>query len=159
MQASAARILFSGGKTSSGRGNMLSIVYVSTARAELADADLQAILDVSRDLNVENSITGLLAYRRGRFMQLFEGPDAAVDGTFARIRMDSRHHSLELLSRAQRDARWFPEWSMAYEPITDESARDLPGFSDSLRSGEADSSRTQALLHWFRHHTLSAGSQ
>jgi hypothetical protein len=137
---------------------MLSIVYVSTARAELADADLQAILDVSRDLNVENSITGLLAYRRGRFMQLFEGPDAAVDDTFARIRRDSRHHRVELLSRAERDARWFPEWSMAYEPINDESVRNLPGFSDSL-SGEADSSRTQALLHWFRRHTLSAGSQ
>jgi hypothetical protein len=142
---------------------MLSIVYVSTATDSPDDAELAAILTVARERNTELGVTGLLAYRGGLFLQLLEGDDDAVDGLYAEIGADPRHRDVQLLSRDEVTARWFPDWAMAFEPLSDETVSDLPGFRDFFTStGELSaataSSQTQAILHWFRRHALSSAA-
>lgn len=142
---------------------MISLVYMSQATELLDDAALESILRHARERNTELGITGILVYRGRRFVQMLEGPADAVEATLGRIRDDPRHEQVVELDRNETDARWFPDWSMAFETLSETTLRDAPGFRDFFGatgrlSEAASSSQTQALLHWFRRHELSAAA-
>jgi hypothetical protein len=71
-----------------------------------------------------NSITGLLLHvhtesdRSAFFVQLLEGPEAAVERTYERITNDELHHDLRVLSRGECGDRTFGDWSMRLEQIS-----------------------------------------
>lgn len=99
---------------------MLQIVYVSSARTNLGVRDVSDILTVSRRNNQRDDITGLLYSDGGRFLQVLEGPEAAVEATFARIAKDDRHRATVILSRAEITERQFGNWAMAHlhDPVS-----------------------------------------
>ena len=80
------------------------------------DGMLNGILSDARRCNARDDITGALICRADVYLQLLEGPDAAVEAAFARIREDDRHLDVELLSRAPEEERLFPGWSMRDDP-------------------------------------------
>lgn len=142
---------------------MISLVYVSRATDLLDDEALESILLHARERNTELGITGILVYRGGRFVQMLEGPADAVEATLERIRDDPRHQDVVELDRNETGTRWFPDWSMAFEALSEDTLRDVPGFRDFFGatgrlSEAASSSQTKALLHWFRRHELSAAA-
>lgn len=93
---------------------MRQIIYASRAH-EARAADLApAILRQSRVHNGIDGITGLLCARGNEFMQVLEGPKESVALTLARIMVDPRHHSIELLSDRPVEERDFGDWTMAY---------------------------------------------
>jgi hypothetical protein len=73
-----------------GSGKLLRAVYVSTATRDLRDEELGALLDVSRRDNAARGITGALAYHDRVFIQVLEGPEAAVEALLATIARDPR---------------------------------------------------------------------
>lgn len=94
---------------------MLQIVYISTAQPGFAQSDLREVLEASRRNNAAVDVTGLLVAGGRRFLQVLEGPEAAVEATLARIKADPRHRALVNLSSKQVDARQFGDWSMGFE--------------------------------------------
>jgi hypothetical protein len=99
------------------------LIYCS--RPNLADGghrhELASILDAAMRLNNRNGITGCLGHSPNWFIQVIEGPEAAVGETYSRIGLDTRHSGVRtLLTRAIRN-RSFPEWSMLSVDL-DESA-------------------------------------
>ena len=66
--------------------DLQTIAYVSTAIRLLSVAELETLLVTARDLNLQNSVTGVLLYSGGNFMQCFEGRQPAVHETYERIR-------------------------------------------------------------------------
>ena len=94
---------------------MLQIVYISTAQPGFAPSDLREVLDASRRNNAAVDVTGLLVSGGRRFLQVLEGPEAAVEATLARIAADPRHRALVKLSSKQVDVRQFGDWSMGFE--------------------------------------------
>lgn len=95
---------------------MFQLVYISTARAPLAQTAIASILASSRRNNARQGVTGLLVAGGRRFLQALEGPEQAVLDTYARIKADPRHHALVLLAGRSVDERAFGSWSMAFEP-------------------------------------------
>lgn len=94
---------------------MRQLVYISTSRATVIDDDLlQSILNTSRRHNRIAGITGLLLAGGRRFLQALEGPDAAVEATYARIKADPRHFAFVELENKPIDAAEFGTWAMAY---------------------------------------------
>ncbi len=90
---------------------MRQLLYASNTHRDVSDALLEEILAVSRRNNAACQVTGILLYSEGCFMQVLEGEDAAVAGTFARIRADKRHWNTMIM--LDRDApRAFGAWSM-----------------------------------------------
>lgn len=59
-----------------------------------------------------------------RFLQVLEGPTAAINRTFDRIRQDPRHRGQVLLVRKPVEHREFGDWSMGFKGDTnaDDSA-------------------------------------
>ena len=57
---------------------MYRLVYVSTARENLTDQDMAAILDTAQSNNHERYLTGFLAHNGANFMQALEGEEVEV---------------------------------------------------------------------------------
>ena len=80
------------------------------------EAMLNGILSDARRCNGRDDITGALICRADVYLQLLEGPEAAVDAAFSRIARDDRHSQVVSLSRAPVAERMFPNWSMRDDP-------------------------------------------
>ncbi len=93
---------------------MRQIIYQSVSTGPKAAAIAPDILRGARPFNGMNGVTGLLLATGDRFMQVLEGPEDSVEVAMDRIRADSRHRDVEVLTDGPTDARAFPDWSMAY---------------------------------------------
>jgi hypothetical protein len=90
------------------------ILYRSRAIGHPTPQDLQALLEYARACNAQEHITGLLLYCDQEFVQVLEGPAAAVRALYARIQADTRHTQVVTLSEGPGPQRWFAEWQMAF---------------------------------------------
>jgi hypothetical protein len=111
---------------------MLQVVYISTARHVFTKAELDEVLAVSRRNNAPVGVTGLLVAGGSRFLQVLEGPEAAVAATFRRIKADARHFAVVPLSMKEVDGRQFGQWSMGYEAGAATHAAGLRGIVEEL---------------------------
>jgi hypothetical protein len=136
---------------------MLQLVYISSCRAEIDPAMLTGILDTSRRNNKRAGLTGLLVAGGRRFLQVLEGPEAAVLATYARIQADPRHRACVLLSRATIAERAFGDWSMAFQPggAADEGAG-LDATVDRLTATLADPNLRAQFTGFARLHRKAA---
>lgn len=140
---------------------MISVVYLSDASHPFTDDDLAVLLLVSRANNTRDGLSGMLLYREGRFMQVLEGPVDAVNARLTVIEKDPRHRNVQVLATEEIPAPRFGEWSMGYQPTTDQLADELPGFNEFFVRTDAltvqdRASKVAALLTWFRNHPLAA---
>ena len=74
------------------------------------------ILMRSRRNNARDDITGALICRADLYLQWLEGPQAAVEATYAKIIKDDRHLDIVLRVRRTATTRIFPQWSMRDDP-------------------------------------------
>jgi len=94
------------------------LVYHSANRLESDQdqkhAQIEQILEKSRRNNAQVGVTGALMFNAGHFIQVLEGPPAAVEATFERIQQDDRHGDVALIQFEPIAQRGFSNWSMAY---------------------------------------------
>lgn len=97
------------------------LVYVSRPAPHLDAAALESAMASIRETSLRNNaahgVSGALAYSPGWFVQALEGPEAAVDATFARIEANPLHGDIRVLGRTAAPARIFPDWAMALAPM------------------------------------------
>jgi Sensors of blue-light using FAD len=77
------------------------------------DQALAEILKVARARNAERGITGALMLYDDWFAQVLEGPQAAVETLYARIKADPRHDAIRLAEAGPVAKRLFEKWAMA----------------------------------------------
>ena len=94
---------------------MKQLIYASQPFG-FDDAMLNGILSDARRQNEKAGVTGALICRADLYLQLIEGPDLAIDTTFARIAQDDRHGDVVVLSQAQVEDRLFDGWAMKDDP-------------------------------------------
>ncbi len=90
-----------------------AIAYVSSAREDLADIELDDLLADATAFNRMAGVTGVLLFDGARFLQYLEGPRDGLDSVYARILNAKRHQRLCELASGPLQARWFPCWTMA----------------------------------------------
>lgn len=137
---------------------MLSVVYSSIATHPFDDAELEALLRTSRAGNERVDVTGVLFAKNGYFLQLLEGPDAAVLEKMATIRDDPRHEKVTTLLKEPIVERQFPEWTMAFATAEDQDLVDVPGYRtafadlDEVTDGTGPAPALRELVRWFQAH-------
>jgi hypothetical protein len=114
---------------------IFQLCYISHAISPWAGNQLMNLLEKSREGNHALDITGLLLHDNGTFVQLLEGPEAAVGKLFAHIQVDPRHTDVEALFQATVDERTFPEWEMGFCDPRDVTLKNLPGYSTFFSEG------------------------
>lgn len=95
--------------------SLTQIVYYSKPFGFDASV-LDDILTVSRARNSRDDITGTLICRGDMYLQLIEGPDAAIQTTYQRIEADDRHLEINLVVSRLVTDRLFPKWAMRDDP-------------------------------------------
>lgn len=95
---------------------LYSLVYFSrsTVEPDRVEAEIRSILDSARKQNSKRDVTGALLFSRGFFAQVLEGPLSSIQSTLEKIRTDSRHTDVSVLSCSPIARRNFASWSMAY---------------------------------------------
>lgn len=71
-----------------------AISYVSTAKKELPDQEVNRIMNETLKFNRDHDITGILLYNEMNFFQLLEGKKQTIVDLYNRILMDPRHHDI-----------------------------------------------------------------
>lgn len=138
---------------------LISLVYVSFASHDLTDNELKDILEVSRMNNAAHSITGMLLYRDGFFIQALEGDDSVVEPLYEKIAADDRHSNVTLVYKEPISERSFNSWSMGFNKMTDEDVQAMPGLTDFLNDPHdvtfftETPSRAAELLEAFKERT------
>lgn len=134
---------------------MRSLTYVSSARHQWEQAELEELLNVARQWNAPRSLTGMLLYSGGNFIQSVEGEEDAITEVFARIHRDRRHHGILVLLDENVEQRSFPDFSMGFRRVS-AGELNLEGYSDFLQdpAGSAElghaRSAPMVLLNSFR---------
>ena len=138
---------------------MLSIAYVSVATSPFSAEDIADLLVKSRLNNERDGITGALLYHRERFIQIVEGDDEIVLSKFAEISNDQRHRSVQKMREQRIPQRQFPQWTMGFRELSDESVQQLTGYENFFaRSGrsriEHADNEAQQFLEWLSEYWL-----
>jgi hypothetical protein len=93
----------------------MQLVYASRPFG-FDELTLTEILLVARRLNKRDDITGSLICREDLYLQLLEGPRAAITATYARISRDARHTDVVVLWAGDAVDRLFAGWEMRDDP-------------------------------------------
>lgn len=91
-----------------------ALVYVSTATHLLTQTEIDYLLDHAQARNSQESITGLLLYNDGNFLQYLEGPPAQLSKIYEIIKADPLHKGIIELLREPISMRELPECYMAF---------------------------------------------
>lgn len=103
-------------------------------------AMLAGILSAARRNNPRDHITGALICRHDVYLQLIEGPGAAIDALYARISGDDRHTDVQLLLEEDMGERLFPAWAML-----DDQAPSLFWSADDVAKGALEAASPDEL--------------
>lgn len=106
---------------------------------------LSGILLDARRFNTRDNITGALIARADLYLQLLEGPAAAVESAYERIKRDDRHIEVRELVREATDERLFPGWSMRDDP-----ARSWMWTADQVAEGAIDAATPEDVTEIFQ---------
>ncbi len=115
---------------------LVQLIY----RSVLAGNDeslLKAIHDSALRHNKGNSITGMLLYHKGSFLQVLEGDPQDVLTTYHRICHDVRHKDVRLLTEQGTKDRHFPNWLMGFRHVQDADAIEFPEYAPYFKKGFA----------------------
>lgn len=127
---------------------MKRLKYVSRSAAPLVGAEVDAIVAKAQERNRRMDVTGVLVTTGNLFYQVLEGPEAAVDGLYARIRADPRHTDLLILGVEEHiEERYFADWSMQRVDLSVEAGERLEPLREVLNLIVDLRERSQRLTH------------
>lgn len=104
---------------------IVQLIYSSQASRPLSQDAFKEILASAEANNRALSITGLLLYSQGHFIQVIEGKRSNVRQLYDRIRRDDRHREIEQLLMHSVEERQFVSWRMGFIEIDQYSSLDL----------------------------------
>jgi hypothetical protein len=78
-----------------------------------------SILKQSDINNKINSVTGVLIYNGGVFLQLLEGRNEDILALYSKILIDKRHSKIKKIYEGYSNSRIFNDWTMAHKNINE----------------------------------------
>ena len=112
--------------------DFIQLLYLSNAKPELKQQELDSILRVSRENNPSRYITGLLVFANGVFIQVLEGPRIGVHQLFETICDDTRHEDVAILGEYTGQERIFAKWSMGFLQSTLDELTRITGSASMI---------------------------
>ena len=88
---------------------MFYLIYVSSATKLMDDDDLLALQRQASEYNNKTSVTGMLLYQDGTFMQMLEGEKKTVLNLYDKIQTDARHKGIITILQGKYSRKEFPE--------------------------------------------------
>ncbi|MEH3107879.1 MAG: BLUF domain-containing protein [Sphingomonas fennica] len=131
------------------------LIYISTASPGFQEAEMPAILSVSRRNNALRRISGLLMFDGRRFLQALEGAPAALETALETIRADPRHRAIVVLKDRTVPATEFGGWAMAAHRF-DQTTDDLVAAVENSVRNVTDVNVAAQFLQFARRDRVAA---
>ncbi len=136
---------------------LTQLVYVSTRQSNCTSAEIEKILMSCEKNNPSLEITGVLLYSDTKFIQLVEGESKVIMELYDKIKLDSRHKNVMMISYGPLKEKSFPSWHMGARQIkgseidfkTGISAEDKIVFDNILSGREENGAKVLDLLKRF----------
>ena len=113
---------------------LVQLIYTSRLNSK-DESVLEPIHASAMRHNKSNSITGMLLYNKGYFLQVLEGAPEDVLTTYHRICHDTRHQEIRLLVEQITMDRHFPNWLMGFCRIQEADAITYPEYAPYFKEG------------------------
>ncbi len=130
---------------------LYQLIYISELAAD--ESVLAAIHSHAVRNNTARTVTGMLLYANGRFLQILEGERADVTHTFERIEEDPRHRRVRVVLQGAIEARLFSHWNMGFRHLSREQLEQDNAlksyFERDYESAGRDSAEALAVLSQF----------
>ena len=126
---------------------LYQLLYNSVATNPMDEAALQSILSCARQHNAVHGISGLLIYedRTREFLQVIEGPEAAVKELYANICRDARHGHFDVLTEGPVAERGFGGWSMGFRLLGTDHPTAESGYAEIYQRGFVAAPQTDSV--------------
>lgn len=108
-------------------------VFCSQAQVDFSDAELLLLARRVYAHSQDQPVTGVLLYRAGQFMGVFEGPAAVVTDMAQRVHLDARHRNMLTLAAGPIACRSFRGWHMTFSLSQPELEAERPAGCFDLR--------------------------
>ena len=126
-----------------------SVIYTSSAAPGFTVADLHDVLAVSRRNNAHWHLSGVLLFEGGTFLQVVEGPAWPLHKALDRIEADPRHTGMDILSDAETERRYFPDWAMGSREVDGEAAFTLEPAEMEARLADGTPDVVRVMIRTF----------
>jgi hypothetical protein len=111
-------------------------IYVSRANSDLGPGAVAGLVRAAAARNAVEGLSGSLVWHDGWFVQALEGPPAALDAAWSRIRRDPRHSAVSFRSRERALCRLFAGQGQGWGPASrPQAGARVPGLV--LQTGPA----------------------
>ncbi len=132
---------------------MHMIAYVSELAEDhmTIDSILEDIVGVAKSENPKHSITGVLFYIDGNFLQVIEGKERNLRSLMTNIENDARHRNVDYLIDTPVENRGFSDWNMETFNLSDTKAFNkeiLKDITESFKKNLLPHSKT--LLFYYK---------
>ncbi|MFT5594920.1 MAG: hypothetical protein ACI8SR_003321 [Oceanicoccus sp.] len=116
------------------------------------DADLTDILKTAVAHNQTHSITGVLFFDNGKFIQILEGDANKLNALVESIKLDTRHTNFKLLMNEPIDKREIKDWSMKAFDLSEHEPQDWTLLED-LRDAYLNTFKVSSkqITSWISH--------
>ncbi|MDN4166591.1 BLUF domain-containing protein [Cytophagales bacterium LB-30] len=138
---------------------MLSqLVYVSNRKPNCTEEEIEKILEACKKNNPPLDITGVLLYNDTKFIQMVEGDMKTITSLYDKIKGDTRHDQVRMISLGPIKQKSFPSWHMGSRPIqnsnsidylTDITSEDKLTFKKILDGEEENGGKVLDILKKF----------
>lgn len=136
---------------------MLSeLIYLSFRSPKCSDEDIYNILKTSVVNNAKQGVTGVLVYSKTKFLQVLEGDKGLVLDLYDKVKLDTRHRQVIILSLKPIHKRHFSGWQMVGKEVDMASYDFLTVMTDeekvqfkSLLRGENQHNAVQMITKLF----------
>lgn len=127
---------------------LCTLIYRSRLSAPLPLEEFDRLLDAARQRNAALGVTGILLFDGVHFVQLLEGPEAAVTSLYDSIKRDDRHCNVVQLLRDNAPTRRFDGDEMAMLDLRDSRPDDvLSAVLDKMTKSPSRDDRVVNILH------------
>lgn len=137
------RMLQNSSAISGNSGWISCLTYKSIATASPSATDLHVLVGKARARNRKLSVTGMLLYEDGSFLQTLEGPPDKIDALWSSIKQDPRHDHIEVLSEHMVPSRVFSDWDLLLHSRLDDA---LPSANAQRTAPPAVASHIDRLV-------------
>ena len=124
------------------------LIYMSKLATD--DSVLNSIHSHAVRNNTARTMTGMLLFAQGRFLQVLEGERKDVEHTFEKSKEDRRHDHVTLIADRPIVERSFSHWNMGFKALSENEAKAnaelMAFFSKPLEESELDSDTAIHLL-------------
>jgi hypothetical protein len=101
------------------------LTYLSIPTDSLTERDAERIAAAAEVANRDAGITGMMAFGGGLLFQVLEGPRDTVEALVQRVRRDSRHRSMQVLTDEMIPSRDFDGFGMSFRTLDEEAVETI----------------------------------